>query len=38
MVFETKRKKLDQAFEIKITGNDQQIEKVQNAQNFLAYI
>lgn len=27
MVFETKRKKLDQAFEIKI--NDQQIEKVQ---------
>ena len=35
MVFETKRKKLDQAFEIKI--NDQKIEKV-NAQNFLAYI
>ena len=36
MVFETKRNKLDQAFEIKI--NDQKVEKVQNAQNFLAYI
>ena len=33
MVFETKRKKLDQAFEIKI--NDQQIEKVQLCTKFL---